>query len=75
MPIAGQSRFPSAITRDRSSGGNANGLVRRRGPSAAQLAMMTADELRDHYRLMGQWQGADMELISNMQNPETKGRN
>jgi hypothetical protein len=37
--------------------------------------MMTADELRDHYRLMGQWQGADMELISNMQNPETKGRN
>ena len=65
MPI--ESRFPSAITRDQAS---ANGPVRRRGPSAADLAMMTADQLRDHYRRMGQWQDADRELISNMCNPE-----
>jgi hypothetical protein len=32
--------------------------------------MMTADQLRDHYRRMGQWQDADRELISNMCNPE-----
>jgi hypothetical protein len=70
MPIG--SRFPSAITRDQSSGDAADSPVRRRGPTASQVAMMTAAQFKAHCQRTGQWQDAERELIANMQNPDER---
>jgi hypothetical protein len=68
MPLAGKSRFPSALTR--SSGDSGPLLRRRREPTAAQLAMMNSDQIRAYYQSRGEWTGADRELLSTMRNPE-----
>jgi hypothetical protein len=55
--------FVSALSRRNGSAGP-DETPRRREPSAAQLAMMTADQLRDYYRRRGEWQSADLEAIA-----------
>jgi hypothetical protein len=65
-------RFPSALTR-------ANNLLgpvgtRRKGPSAAEVAMMTAQQFKEYAQRQGTWQGADQEAISSMENPESRSR-
>ncbi len=58
-----RSRFPSAITRSQTSG-SASEPIRPTQPSAAQVATMTASELRAHYQRTGQWVSrADMPAL------------
>ena len=46
-------RFPSAIQPSKVSG--ADRKPKAKGPSAAELAMMTADQLKKYYQDLGQW--------------------
>jgi hypothetical protein len=50
---APQSVIPSALTSRSASGGGSP--ARKKGPTAQELAMMTADELKKHYESTGQW--------------------
>jgi len=48
-----QSVIPSALTRSRATGGET--ATRKKGPTAKELAMMSADEYRKHAEATGQW--------------------
>jgi hypothetical protein len=66
-------RFPSALRRSDGSDIDLD-TPRRREPSAAKLAMMTADQLKAYYQRRGEWQEADKESISKLSNPATFDR-
>jgi len=56
-------RFPSALGRQH--GGDTDlDTPRRRRPTKAAIAMMTADQLRDYYQRRGQWAEPDREAIA-----------
>jgi hypothetical protein len=48
-----QSVIPSALTRRSASGGETP--ARKKGPTPAELAMMSAGQLKAHYEATGQW--------------------
>lgn len=50
---ASQSVIPSAMTRSSASGSGTP--PRKKGPTARELAMMTATELKEYYESTGQW--------------------
>lgn len=55
------SRFPSALRR--SDGGDID-LTPRRGPSAADIAMMNSTQYKAHMQRKGLWESADLEAIA-----------
>jgi hypothetical protein len=61
------SKFPSAIRREQASGG----FVSRKGPSAAEVAMMDAETFKRFVQSRGEW--PDREALGNMQSPDAKG--
>jgi hypothetical protein len=66
------SRFPSAL--GRSNGGDIDlDTPRRREPSAAQIARMTAAQYKAYVELKGEWVKADQEAISAMRNADPSG--
>jgi hypothetical protein len=65
MPV--DSRFPSALRREH---GDSGGPTIRKGPSRAEVAMMTSDQLRAFYKSIGKWAEPDREAISQVSNPE-----
>jgi hypothetical protein len=66
------SRFPSALQRHHGSDGPVR--AKRVGPTAAEVAMMTAEQYKAYAQRRGEWQGADREAIEHMQNPENRDR-
>lgn len=48
-----QSVIPTSLTRSSASGGGTP--AKKKGPTAKELAEMTADQLRKHYESIGQW--------------------
>jgi hypothetical protein len=64
--------FPSALRRHH--GGDIDlDTPRRREPSKAALAMMTANQLRDYYQRRSEWQSADLEAIAEMRKADPTG--
>ena len=61
-PRSSKSPFPSAL--QRRHGGEPDITPKRREPSAAKLAMMSADQLRDYYKRKGEWAEPDLEAIA-----------